>query len=291
MLETLPRFPCAINKRPLTGHGFLDAALDVDDAQWPLVGVPTGSPSGFDVLDIDPRNGGNLWRQQHELPATRVHWTKGGGRHFLFRHSGLRLRKSIADGVDLKGDGGYVIWWPREGLRVEDHPIAEWPEWLRAEIGKAEKSGGCGAASPSMTRDQEARSVSLCRVIIRDPTERSLHWAACRFSEMIAWGYPSPRALKMLEAAAEYSGLTRAIGTEAVRRTIDNGLSVVDRRVDGLLRTLASAYPGNRNNTLYWVSIEVSRLTPRYEELLIETAISLGLNLSEIKKTINSAVN
>jgi hypothetical protein len=37
----------------------------------------------------------------------------------------------IAPGVDVRADGGYVVWWPREGLRVvSDAPVAHWPEWL-----------------------------------------------------------------------------------------------------------------------------------------------------------------
>jgi hypothetical protein len=133
MLEALPRFPCRwSDKAPLTTHGFKDAALNVDYSSWPLVGVPTGAITGFDVLDIDPRHGAHLWLEQHidRIPATRVHHTRGGGQHFLFRHAGVRLRKEIAPGVELKGNGGYVIWWPRQGLPFEDRPIAEWPAWL-----------------------------------------------------------------------------------------------------------------------------------------------------------------
>jgi hypothetical protein len=73
-------------------------------------------------------------------------------------------------------------------------------------------------------------------------------------------------------------------------QTISNGLAVVDRRIDGLLKSLASAYPGNRNKTLYWVAIEMSRPTPDYAELLVETARELGLGLEEILRTINSAI-
>jgi hypothetical protein len=33
-------------------------------------------------------------------------------------------------GIDVRADGGYAIWWPREGLPIEDWPMCEWPEWL-----------------------------------------------------------------------------------------------------------------------------------------------------------------
>ena len=108
-LEQLPKFPCHwSNKKPLTEHGFYDARIDVDDRSWPLAGVPGSAMSGFDFLDIDPRNGGHRWlaENEHRLPVTRVHHTRGGGWHYLFRYAGVRLRKEIASGVECKGDGG-----------------------------------------------------------------------------------------------------------------------------------------------------------------------------------------
>ena len=52
-----------------------------------LVGVPTGAVTGIDVLDLDPRNGSNAWREAsiHRLPETRIHGTMNGGEHWLFR--------------------------------------------------------------------------------------------------------------------------------------------------------------------------------------------------------------
>jgi hypothetical protein len=135
-LSRLPRFPChADNKKPLTSHGFKDAVRVRDDSAWPLVGVPTGVK--FDVVDVDPRNGGTAWYDQNfdALPLTRSHATRDGGIHLLFRAApGLRCTSGrIAAGVDVKAKGGYVIWWPREGLPFEDAPLCEWPDWLLAE--------------------------------------------------------------------------------------------------------------------------------------------------------------
>jgi hypothetical protein len=49
--------------------------------------------------------------------------------------------------VDVRADGGYVVWWPREGLRVvSDAPIADWPEWL---LGLAR--GGSGSRTDVIT--------------------------------------------------------------------------------------------------------------------------------------------
>src|SRR5690348_14370705 len=53
-----------------------------------LIGVPTGSLSGYDVLDVDPRHGGDAWlvENRHRLPPTAEHRTMQGGTHFLFHH-------------------------------------------------------------------------------------------------------------------------------------------------------------------------------------------------------------
>ncbi len=137
----VPVFFCNEKKRPTCPHGFLDATDDPAEvrALWnrhsgPLIGVPTGEASGFDVLDIDPRHNGDRWwlGQHHRIPATRMHRTRSGGLHVLFLHH-ERVRNSegkLAPGVDTRGEGGYIIWWPATGCAVAEAPIAPWPLWL-----------------------------------------------------------------------------------------------------------------------------------------------------------------
>jgi hypothetical protein len=85
----VPVFPSLASKAPSCPGGFKAAATDpvaVCDL-WtrhpvPLVGVPTDAISGIDVVDIDPRNGGDHWldANRHRLPPTRTHATRSGGR-------------------------------------------------------------------------------------------------------------------------------------------------------------------------------------------------------------------
>lgn len=128
----IPVFPCAADKRPAIpksqgGRGFRDAATDPAEVRRMfshryavLVGVPTGERSGLDVLDVDYRNGGAAFERAnlHRLPETRIHQTKSGGRHFLFLHApGVRNSASgIAPGIDVRGEGGYVIFPPSAGI-------------------------------------------------------------------------------------------------------------------------------------------------------------------------------
>jgi hypothetical protein len=139
-------FPCRADKKPATPRGFKDASAEpatVRDlwSHYPgaLVGVPTGAANSFDVLDIDPRHGGDLWLAEYaaRLPTTRMHETRSGGRHLLFRHA-AGIRGSVGklgSGVDTRGDGGYIVWWPAAGCPVlADVPLAPWPKWLLTRL-------------------------------------------------------------------------------------------------------------------------------------------------------------
>jgi Bifunctional DNA primase/polymerase, N-terminal len=153
--QGLAVFPCRsdpdpdIDKTPATRNGFYAATTDPDRIRrwwWRdrLVGVPTGAVSGVVVLDIDPRHNGELWEEANarRLPITRVHRTQGGGRHYLFAYAGALRNSSgaIADGVDVRADGGYVIWWPACGIQpvhgIRLDCLAAWPKWLDRLIPK-----------------------------------------------------------------------------------------------------------------------------------------------------------
>jgi Bifunctional DNA primase/polymerase, N-terminal/Primase C terminal 1 (PriCT-1) len=119
-------------------------------SDWPEagVGIVTGSLSGLVVLDIDFRHDGEtslerLQQQHARLPATLECRSGGGGRHLYFAHPGglVRNQVGLAPGVDLRGDGGYVVAPPslhasgRRYAWVEDRtpdnlPLAALPEWV-----------------------------------------------------------------------------------------------------------------------------------------------------------------
>lgn len=138
----LPVFPCGSDKRPVISHGFKSATADPGEIASifatpgaTLIGVPTGELTGFDVLDVDPRHGGSAWLAENEcrLPETRIHQTQGGGRHYLFRHApGVRNSAAkVAPGIDVRGEGGYIVAPPSPGYQViHEADIAEWPDWL-----------------------------------------------------------------------------------------------------------------------------------------------------------------
>ena len=135
-------FPCLETKAPACPTGFKAATNDADQLHdlfrrhpGPLIGVVTGAASGFDVVDLDGRNGAGAWWAENraKLPQTRIHRTRSRGLHLLFRHrEGIRNSAGrIAPGLDVRGDGGFIIWWPAAGCSIEhDGPLAPWPDWL-----------------------------------------------------------------------------------------------------------------------------------------------------------------
>lgn len=84
-------------------------------ANWPTanIGLLTGEGSGLVVLDVDPRNGGNAsLKDLPDLPWAPQVRTGGGGLHFLFRWPGKYVKSlsgALGPGLDIKGDGGYVV--------------------------------------------------------------------------------------------------------------------------------------------------------------------------------------
>jgi hypothetical protein len=143
----LPVFPCGRDKKPCIsekegGNGFKDAVTAPAEVQRlfahagaRLIGVPTGERSGFDVVDLDYRHGAGTWEKANatRIPQTRMHQSQSGGRHLLLIHApGMSNSESrISPGVDVRGEGGYVVFPPSRGYSViSDSEIAHWPDWL-----------------------------------------------------------------------------------------------------------------------------------------------------------------
>jgi putative DNA primase/helicase len=142
-------------KHPMTRNGLKDAAGDPNQiiawwTRWPNanIGIATGGPSGFWVLDVDGDIGQkvleDLVKDYSRLPDTVEAQTGGGGRHFLFRCDGTHIPNSsgkVGEKIDVRGDGGYIVaapslhksgrryaWAP--GRNLEEITIADAPAWL-----------------------------------------------------------------------------------------------------------------------------------------------------------------
>jgi hypothetical protein len=138
-------------KHPLTANGVHGATTDEmtirrwwNEADIANVGIATGN--GLLVLDIDAKHDGlkslaQLENQHGPLPVTPTVATGGGGRHFYFRSPAgetIGNRAGIAPGIDVRGDGGYVVAVPSLHASGEKYAwltpletsLAEPPPWL-----------------------------------------------------------------------------------------------------------------------------------------------------------------
>jgi hypothetical protein len=130
----------------LTCHGFYAATRDphriaamLDAVPGGLLAVRTGTAAGVVVVDIDPRNGGQVVPEL--MPPTRAVRTGSGGWHLYYTHPGRPLAAKVTGlpGVDIKTDGGYVVAPPsvhpdtgRPYRWVGDRPVVAMPAGLLA---------------------------------------------------------------------------------------------------------------------------------------------------------------
>ncbi len=109
------------------------------------IGIVTGEVSGLVVLDLDNYEA-IAEAQRRGLPDTLIVRT-GKGQHVYFRHPGYKIanRAGFLPGMDIRGDGGYVVGpgslHPSGALYAwESAPgqsqLADMPEWL-AEVLRA----------------------------------------------------------------------------------------------------------------------------------------------------------
>ncbi len=119
---------------------------------WPgsNVAIRTGRESGLVVIDIDPDHGGDesldrLIVEHGDLPPVRTIRTGSGGHHFYFQHPGGLVQndtsRRLGAGIDIRGDGGYVIAPPSRHVSGARYAVArhggvipELPDWLLARV-------------------------------------------------------------------------------------------------------------------------------------------------------------
>lgn len=120
-------FPVRQSKAPYIEGGLKNASSDPEQirawwTKWPYanIGIATGNAShGLVVIDldvdkekgVDGRESLRSWEAQHGvLPATLCSITGRGGNHLLYYSmQRVRNRTGVLPGVDVRGDGGYIV--------------------------------------------------------------------------------------------------------------------------------------------------------------------------------------
>lgn len=161
-----PVFPVdPVSKRPLErgGGGFKAATTDVARIRawwqrWPGAGlaIPTGRPTGIVVIDVDPRHGGADGVQEAadrlgSLPPTLRASTPSGGWHYFLTLPAdagdiPNSAGKLAEGVDVRGTGGYVVIPPGRGREWTVRRAAavvpdEWACEMRSPVARPDELG------------------------------------------------------------------------------------------------------------------------------------------------------
>jgi hypothetical protein len=159
-------FPCQPRgKQPACDSGLHAATTNVEriDRWWHAfpnlnIGIATGAASSVFVLDIDGEDGeGSLLKLESEhgaLPPT-IEAITGKGRHCYFRTGKRKISNSagqIGVGLDIRGDGGYVIAPP--SIHPSGRPyvwsvdttrdFAAAPNWLLTMVATAKSNSKAG---------------------------------------------------------------------------------------------------------------------------------------------------
>jgi hypothetical protein len=218
-------------KKPTTPHGHHDATTDPRQirAWWrehPEYNVGSPVPASLLVLDVDPRNGGDLAELERRagvaLPPTLEveSGRRDGGRHLYYlRPFKTPYRGDVPDGIDVKTNG-YMVMPPSihpdtgKAYRWIDREIAHLPRELCALMlpRKRATSGRNGTANVGAL-------VSTVRSAAQGQRHDTLFWAACRAHEAGV----SERAFDKIIEAAEDVGMSRR---EAERVVESAGKSV-----------------------------------------------------------------
>jgi hypothetical protein len=232
----LPVFPCGDDKRPLIAHGFKSASVDPTQIKqwwqrWPdaLIGVPAGIR--FVAVDLDLQHAdAQSWYEEHRarIPLTRTHGTRSGGKHLLFKPTS-RIGCStsrLGPHIDIRGLGGYVVWWPAERLEVlHDDVLAPVPDWIIAALQAARPVTRLPTRPVRLSLERAHNKLSgILRTIARakeGERNRVTFWGACRLAEMVAAGLLSPaEALALTIEAASRAGLSHAEAQRAAQSAL-----------------------------------------------------------------------
>jgi hypothetical protein len=229
----VPVVPCVPGeKRPLTRHGFHEASVDLAQVEawwhrWPAanIGIPTGTASGVDVVDVDRKPDGNGFdafgraRRAGLVDGwVAVVRTPSGGAHFYYPADPGRPQPSwqaAAARVDFRGTGGYVIVPPSAvttdhgpagysltaGGDREPRPVDATA--LREFLDPRPEPVEHRARGPVRSEDAK-RLADWVGMRAEGERNRGLYWASCRLAEA---GLSLPEMVDALAPAGEGVGL------------------------------------------------------------------------------------
>jgi hypothetical protein len=277
-----PVFPCRPGKAPYTAHGFEDATtgparITAWWTRWPgaLIGMPTGPRSGVFVVDVDRLEA--LGELGHEMPDTFTVRTPSGGLHFYLNHvDGITNRTGqLPAGIDVRGEGGYVVVPPSAGYTVERRaPVADAPGWLlealREDRGSSSGRSGRSQSGATIPDDggpihEGTRDEALARIAgrlhdgSRDLPQLADGLQAVNEARCIP-PLPAPQVLKIARSVYRYEPCRPA------RRAPDEKTVAALGKIERAI--LRREWKGQSGKTDYSISVAVLKLARKYGTLV-----------------------
>jgi hypothetical protein len=254
--QGLPVFPCvARGKAPAIARGFYAATTNPATIRrfWTdsdrNVAIPTGTPSGIWILDVDGAEGeaslNALERQHGGMPKTRIVLTsRGRHAHFAYPGSIPSSAGRIAPGLDVRADGGYVVMPPSvhetgHVYAFEDpqQPLGQAPTWLiiLARTKPMKSISEAALATIHSGRNGRAHGHAYGQAALRDEIamlaatprgsrNHALNRAAFCLFQLVASGeLTEAEVIEGLRQACQANGLAGDDGWNTVRLTIRSG--------------------------------------------------------------------
>jgi len=179
------------------------------------IGIIAGKISKIVVVDIDPRNGGKESMKQLHLPPTYIVNTGGGGWHYYYIWNGEQDAPNFEhlDGIDLKGDGGYVVAPPsiHDKTKKEYEPatemdeITEAPDWLyKVESKPKEKLWEAGIDGTEVGKRNDT-TASMCGKILTSLPKKL--WKTAGWGGLKEWNNINPEPLPETELRTVFDSI------------------------------------------------------------------------------------
>src|ERR1700722_4086001 len=213
----------ALQSQPKNRHGIVGFESDDAAAAW-------GVKLARDAKTFAARRPRRAWYEANrsKLPATRIHRTRSGGLHVLFKHlAGLRNSAGrVAAGVDVRADGGYIVWWASTGFEHRAVDVQEWPLWLLPAVMTPPKPPP--APYPKSAGQITDRALEgIVRTVATAPEGQRnaiTYWAAHRLRECVAQGKMTEGlAHEFLIEAAARAGLPHREASLTINSAMRSG--------------------------------------------------------------------
>jgi hypothetical protein len=221
------------------------------------------------VVDVDPRHRGEeslarLIDDHGPLPESRIVQTGSGGLHIYLAHPGGKVRNNVGqrlgDGIDIRGDGGYVIAPPSRHISgnayawtAKSPSLPEAPPWLLDLLAEPKRRPprAEGAVMPerldAWARAALERELAAVRSAREGARNNTLNRAAYSLGQIVARGELDELAVASCLVDAAYSV---GLGEREALATVSSGLSAGMREPRAVRARDPTAFPSEHRSTV-----------------------------------------